>query len=133
MTAKHLLQNGNYDSLALILLCSPPYPSGDGGAKNLGIDGVSSIPRVADSKSCLCGLLLLTAEELMEVLEALNRDLIAGRFHATPNGGSAGDHLDVGGEAFDDHVPGVLDRLEGCHDGLPIQRIVARSATVDAN
>jgi len=104
-----------------------------GAQKTLGIDRVSSIPRVADSKSRLRGLLLLATEELVEVLESLNRDLIAGRFHASPNGGSAGDHLDVGGEAFDDHVPGVLDRLEGCHDGLPIQRIVARSATVDAN
>ena len=78
------------------------------------------------------GLLLLATEELMEVLEALNRDLIAGRFHAVPNGGSTGNHLDVGGEAFDDHIPGILDRLEGRHDGLPIQRIVARNATVGA-
>ena len=77
--------------------------------KTLGIDGFPSIPRVADSKSRLWGLLLLATEELVEVLEALNRDLIAGRFHAAPNGGGTGDHLDVGGEAFDDHVPGILD------------------------
>jgi hypothetical protein len=40
-----------------------------GAQKTLGIDGFPSIPRVADSKSRIRGLLLLAGEELVEVLQ----------------------------------------------------------------
>ena len=103
-----------------------------GAQKTLGIDGVSSIPRVADSKSCLWGLLLLATEELMEVLESLNCDLIASWFHASPNGGSAGDHLDVGSEGLDDDIVLVADLLERSHDGLPIKGVATRGTPVGA-
>ena len=68
----------------------------------------------------------------MQVLEALDGDVVAAGLHGAPVGGGAGDHLDVGGEGFDDDLLLVADLLEGGDDGLPVERVVARGAAVRA-
>src|SRR5688572_15851834 len=70
------------------------------------------------------------SENLLQVLQPLDRDLVAGGLHATPNGGSAGNHLHVGRERFDHDVALVADALQCFDDRLPVQAVVARRSAI---
>src|SRR5437667_10365200 len=71
-------------------------------------------------------------ESPAQEFDALHRNLIASRFDAPPNGGRSGDHFHIGREGLDDDIAFVADLFECFGDGLPVNMIAARCATIAA-
>jgi len=71
-------------------------------------------------------------QRLPQELEAVHGDFVARGFDAAPDGGGAGDDLDVGGEGFDDDDALITDGLERGGDGFPINVIVTGRAAAAA-
>src|SRR5688572_24769974 len=75
---------------------------------------------------------LLLFEELLQIGEALDRDLIPGRLDPAPDRRGTGDHLHIGRKRLDHDIALVANVVQRLHNRLPINVVTARSATVAA-